>query len=154
MNHSLTLSAVALATLAALTLAGCVPSDFASDEEKREAFSKYTCKEQVELNAPPGYMYASETIAEAKKNPGSVSDDDLSAAFDVMTVKSNVVKSEWQHHKEDPMFKPAASERVDPLEDGECQGWTWEKELAKSTERDYDDFTYKMAVDSGVIQKN
>lgn len=136
-----------LALALPLLLTSCGAADFESPEQKQAAFDRYLCKEGVESEIIYGYSYATKVIGDSD----SYSEEDRSAAFDIMLVDSDVVKNEWEFHKKDPSFKPMTSERLDPLEDGECQGWTWEQ-YREERASEIEGFTYADAEEAGVLE--
>lgn len=131
----------------AMFLGSCGKADFESSAQKQEIFDQYLCKDGVESGVIHGNMYAMEYYTNK-----SASKEDRQAAADIMLADPDTVKNTWEFYKKDPSSTPMASERLDPLEDGICEGWTWEKYKADHAD-EIEQFTYEMAVEAGLIKK-
>lgn len=128
-----------------LLLVGCGASDFESFAQKETAFEEALCQTSIESGTLYGPRYAMRAIGDVRS-----SDEDMRAAMDIIYTDQAKAKRSWEVWLKNPDYEPIASERLDPLEDGVCQGWLWEQHLAERA-GDIDDFTYQDAVDAGVL---
>lgn len=129
---------------AAILLASCGEADFTDETQKQQAFGNYICARDADSGVDWSTHVAAGVIAD---NAASKADKAIALDLMIRTDEAYEAQVEMARYGREMPISP----RLDPADDGQCNGWVWEKHILSEFDKEYDDFNYEIAGESGSL---